>query len=107
LIADIWAQVRFRKSAFARNVLLALFSFSAVLIPIIWLVASLPPQQISGKPEEYIQYLDYLRNRLTTFILLLAGIIPWLTLFLKWLGLDLFASALGLFAERLKRKLSE
>lgn len=104
LVLDIWTFYKFRKSPFVQNVLLFLLSFSIFLIPLFWLQVSLPPQPLSGNPEEYIQYLDYLRTRLATFVLLLAGTIPWLTLFLKWFGLDLIASILGLWSKSLKDK---
>ncbi len=107
LISDMWAAIRFSKSPFRQNVLLFVLSFSALVVPFVWLSVSSPPQPLSGSPVEYIQYVDYLRSRLSTLVLLLAGIIPWLALVLKWLGLDLLASAVSLFAARKKQKPSD
>lgn len=84
LILEIWAVYKFDKFPFIQNVLLVLLSFSSLLIPAFWLYLSLPPQPLSG-----IQYLDYLRTHLATFILLLAGNILWLAPLIKWLGWDL------------------
>jgi hypothetical protein len=100
LTGGIWVQVRFRKFAFTRNVLLFLWSLSIWLVPLIWLQVSLAHRPLSGKPEESIQYLDYLRTRLVAVTLLLTGIIPWLTLALKWLGLDLLASSWELLTKK-------
>jgi hypothetical protein len=96
LIGGLWAYAKTRKSAFTQNVLLFLWGVSIWVVPLIWLQVSLPPRPFSGNPDEYIQYLDFLRARFGTFALLLAGIVPWLTLLLKWLGWDLLASVVGL-----------
>lgn len=104
VMADVWAVYKFRKSPFVQNILLFFFSSAIFLIPFLWLQISMFPEALAGTPEEYIQYLDNLKGRIATFSLLLVGIGSWLALILKWLGLDLFASAVGLLvAEKRKR----
>lgn len=96
----IWVYAKTRKSAFTQSVFLFLWGVLIWVVPLIWLQVSRPSRPFSGNPDEYIQYLDFLRTRFSSFSLLLAGFVPWLTLLLKWLGWDLLASAAGLLFKK-------
>ncbi len=104
LYADFRLAYKFAKRPFLQMLLILLMSFSLVLIPSFWWYVSRPPQLFTGQAQEYIDYLNFLRSRLSTFIPIWLGVLPWLALILKSLGLDFFASAVGLLKGKDKGK---
>ena len=89
----VWFYTKNKKSTLAREFIGAIGGVLIFAIPIAWGLVSVPPQ--IGNEFEPIAYLDFLRSRFLSYILLLAGIVPWITIFLKYFGWDLAVSILS------------
>ncbi len=68
--------------------------------PLGWMMLSAPPQPLDDTPQGYVNYLNYLFSQWQTAAPLLAGLIPWATMILKWLGWDMLASAVGMMGKK-------
>ena len=99
--ATVWLQIRFRDSSFGSAFFSLLSGVLILAVPIVWSQVSLPTQPVTS--GNAIAYLDELRSRAAAFALLLTGIVPWITLFLKWLGLDLLSSIVNLVTDKRKK----
>lgn len=76
------------------------FASTALLIVLMWsdtLLAQLvPPPPATGGRREYIDYLNSIRSTFSAGATVFVSLVPWLAIFLKWLGFDVLGDALKL-----------
>jgi hypothetical protein len=90
-----WAAGRLENAPFAKDVLLY-FCLVASMIAFVGWGFSVEPLPTSASTEDSIKYLDHLKSNARTLVPILASLSPWLLIIVKWLGLDVIASALAM-----------
>lgn len=90
----IWSLVIYRGSVIIQSYLSAASMLLVIILPIVWATISAKPKEFIGQPNEDILYLNYLRNYISTSLLILVGFVPWITIFLKFFGYDLLSTLL-------------
>lgn len=103
VIVFIWSQIKFRQSTIAQTYFGVALGTLMWTIPFLWAILSAPPPALANQSPEEVPYLRYLLRNATLFWLTLVGIIPWLTIILKYLGWDLLVSILNKAAEESKK----
>lgn len=93
----IWSLTFYRGNIILRNYLAAITVLLSLIVPIFWMSISVKPKEFIGQSDENILYLNYLKNYFSTSTLILIGIIPWITIFLKYLGFSLLPAILNQF----------
>jgi hypothetical protein len=100
LIALIWSSTKLEGSTWSQDMSGGLFGLLMMGAPFGWLMLSVPPQPLDGSQQGYINYLNYLLSQWQTAAPLLAGLVPWATMILKWLGWDMLSQAIGLMGKK-------
>jgi hypothetical protein len=83
-----WSHSRIRDRPYLSRAVPILLGMMLWLAPVAWLFVSEPPKPLDGSDAAGIAYLNYLKERIATLPLLLAGILPWLLLAMKIVKLD-------------------
>ncbi len=104
LLLLIWSQVKFEKSKIAQTFFGTLLGILIFLVPAIWLIVSIRPAEFVGVENGDILYLNYLQSRFSSGFMFFVGVVPWLTIFLKYFGWDLVVSLLSKIAEGRKKE---
>lgn len=91
----IWSAAIYRGSVILKSFVAAASSLLMIILPIFWVTVSVKPAEFAGQPDEHILYLNYLRNYFSTTSLIFIGIVPWITIFLKYFGFELLPALLS------------